>query len=85
MRKMRWTTAIAVALIVAGCSSKEAPPDQTATTAPSGHGAYANCLREHGVSAPPGSVAGPPPGTGQDTWHKATQACATLAPGPEAS
>jgi hypothetical protein len=63
---------IAAAVIVAGCSS------------PNGHGAYAKCLQEHGISAPPGPVAGPPPGTDQDSWHKATQACASLAPGPSA-
>ena len=84
MRKMFWATVIAVAVMMAGCSSKEAPPEQSSTTAPSGHGAFASCLHEHGVSAPPGPVAGPPPGTDEGTWKKAEQACASLAPGPDA-
>jgi hypothetical protein len=84
MPKIMWATAIAAAVMVAGCSSNEAPPEQSTTQAPTGHGAYASCLHEHGVSAPPGPVAGPPPGTDGDTWHKATQACASLAPGPDA-
>ena len=84
MPKILWATAIAAAVMVAGCSSNEASPEQSTTQAPTGHGAYASCLHEHGVSAPPGPVAGPPPGTKEDTWHKATQACASLAPGPDA-
>jgi hypothetical protein len=82
MRKAGWAAVIAAAVMVAGCSSKGAPPEQSSTPSPtSGHGAYANCLHEHGVSAPP--VAEPPPGTDENTWHKATQACASLAPGPD--
>ncbi len=84
MRGIRWAAVIAAAAMIAGCSSTQAPPEQSSTPAPNGHGAYANCLHEHGVSAPPGPVAGPPPGTDQETWHKATQACASLAPGPDA-
>ncbi len=38
-------------------------------------------LEASGLAAP---VAGPPPGTDEATWHKATQACASLAPGPDA-
>lgn len=84
---MRKTTVAAViaaaAVIMAGCSSHEAEPEQSSSTQPlSGHGAYANCLHEHGISAPPGPVAGPPPGTDEHAWHEATQACAALAPGP---
>ena len=82
MLKIRLAAVIAAAVIVAGCSAKETPPEQSTTPAPSGHGAYAKCLQEHGISALPGPVAGPPAGTDQGTWHKATQVCASLAPGP---
>ncbi len=91
MRRVGLAAVLAAAAIVAGCSSNEAPSEQssseqssTQAPAPSGHGAYAGCLHEHGVSAPPGPVAGPPPGTDEATWKKAEQACASLAPGPEA-
>ena len=84
MPRIRLAAVIAAAVIVAGCSSKDTPPEQSSTPAPSGHGAYAKCLQEHGISAPPGPAAGPPADTDQGTWHKATQACASLAPGPSA-
>lgn len=86
MRKIRLAAVLAAAVVVAGCTSTQAPPEESSTQAPapSGHGGYASCLHEHGVSAPPGPVAGPPPGTDEATWHKATQACASLAPGPDA-
>jgi hypothetical protein len=86
MRRVRLAAVLAAAVIVAGCSSNEAPSKESSTQspAPSEHGSYASCLHEHGVSAPPGPVAGPPPGTDEATWHKATQACASLAPGPDA-
>ena len=94
MRRIGLAAVMAAAAIVAGCSTNEATPEQSSTQAPeqsstqapepSGHGAYANCLHEHGVSAPPGPVAGPPPGTDEATWKKAEQACASLAPGPDA-
>ena len=85
MPNIRLATVLAAAVIVAGCSSNEAPSEQSSTQAPapSGHGAYASCLHDQGVSAPPGPVAGPPPGTDEATWQKATQACASLAPGPD--
>jgi hypothetical protein len=84
MAKIRLAAVFAAAVIIAGCSSNDTPPEQSSTQAPSGHGAYANCFHEHGISAPPGPVSGPPPGVDQDTWHKATQSCASLAPGPDA-
>jgi hypothetical protein len=84
MRRVRFAAVIAAAMIVAGCSSKETPPEHSTTPAPGGHGAYAKCLQEHGISAPPGPVAGPPAGTDQNAWHQATQACASMAPGPSA-
>jgi hypothetical protein len=84
MRKIKWAAVIAAAVMIAGCSSKAAPPEQSTTPAPNGHGAYAKCLQDHGVSAAPGPAVGPPPGTDEPTWHKATEACASLAPGPSA-
>jgi hypothetical protein len=86
MRRVGLAAVLAGAVIIAGCSSNEAPSKESSTQAPapSGHGAYSNCLHEHGVSAPPGPVAGPPPGTDEATWKKAEQACASLAPGPDA-
>ena len=71
--------------ILAGCSSNP-PADQTTTeqseVAPTGHGSLAQCLSEHGVPSAPGPAAGPPPGVDPDTWDKAMQTCASLAPGP---
>jgi hypothetical protein len=86
MRRIGLGAVLAAAVIVAGCSSNTAPSEESSTQAPpsSGHGGYASCLHDHGISAPPGPVAGPPPGTDEATWHKATQACASLAPGPDA-
>jgi hypothetical protein len=86
MRAVRFAAVVAAAVVIAGCSSNEASPQESSTQspAPNGHGGYASCLREHGVSAPPGSVAGPPPGADEATWKKAEQACASLAPGPDA-
>ena len=86
MRRVGLAAVLAAAVVIAGCSSNEAPSKESSTQAPApsgGHGAYANCLHEHGVSAPPGPVAGPPPGTDEATWKKAEQACASLAPGPD--
>lgn len=89
MRRLALTAVLAAAVIVAGCSSNEAPSKESSSTqtpaSTSGHGAYANCLHEHGVSAPPGPIAGPPPGTDEATWKKAEQACASLAPGPNSN
>ncbi|WP_123026060.1 hypothetical protein [Mycolicibacterium stellerae] len=85
MNRVRLAAVLTAAVVVAGCSSSnDAPSPESSTPAPSGHGAYAKCLQEHGVSAPPGPVAGPPPGSDEATWHKATEACASMAPGPDA-
>jgi hypothetical protein len=75
---------LAATAVLAGCSAQDsAPPPQTSTsTAPSGHGSFAHCLEEHGVPAPPGPVAGPPPGVDAQAWQQAMQSCSTLAPGP---
>jgi hypothetical protein len=83
-RRVRLAPVLAAAVIVAGCSSNDTPSQEFSTKVPSGHGAYAKCLQEHGISAPPGPVAGPPPGSDEQTWHKAAQACGSLAPGPDA-
>lgn len=86
MREIRLATVLVAAVIVAGCSSNSTPSEESTTEspAPTGHGAYASCLHDNGVSAPPGPVAGPPPGTDEATWKKAEKACASLAPGPDA-
>jgi hypothetical protein len=34
------------------------------------------------VPIAPGPAVGPPPGVDQDIWHRAMQACSSLAPGP---
>jgi len=74
---------LAAAGLLAACSPNTPPPEQTSTSgAPTGHGGFAHCLSEHGVPIAPGPAAGPPPGVDQDTWHKAMEACSTLAPGP---
>ena len=84
MRKVWLAAVLTATAIVAGCSSNEGPSEESSTTQTPGHGAYASCLHEHGVSAPPGPVAGPPPGTDEDKWDTAAAACAELAPGPSA-
>jgi hypothetical protein len=76
---------MAAGLLAAGllsaCGSAPAPAPTTSTQPTAQHGAYAQCLAEHGVPTPP---AGPdaPPGVDQQTWAKAQQACASQAPGP---
>jgi hypothetical protein len=74
MRALSLAAGFAAAVLLAGCSST--------SVAPTGHGGFAHCLSEHGVSIAPGPAAGPPPGVDQDTWHRAMQACSSLAPGP---
>jgi len=86
---------VAAAALAGGavaCSSSTTPSDRpgtSSTAVPAEHGAFAHCLTEHGVPAPPNGgpagpqpVNGPPPGVDQDTWDKAMQACSSLAPGP---
>ena len=73
----------AAALGATACSSDSASTEQSPTSVlPTGHGAFARCLTEHGVPAGPGPTSGPPPYVDQDTWRKAMQACSTLGPGP---
>jgi hypothetical protein len=73
----------AAAALLAACSSNPPPAQQSPTAdTPTGHGGFAHCLSEHGVPTGPGPMAGPPPGVDQSSWHRAMQACASLAPGP---
>lgn len=73
----------AVALMIAGCSSKSEPSQQE-TPAPAAHGSLAECLHANGVpkSAGPAIALGRPDGVDQAVWDKAMQACSTLGPGP---
>jgi hypothetical protein len=83
MRARSLAVAVAAAVLLAGCSSSTPPAQQSSTSvAPTGHGGFAHCLSEHGVSIAPGPAAGPPPGVDPDTWQRAMQACSSLAPGP---
>ncbi len=78
-----WLVAVAVAGLLAGCSSSDEPPSTPSTeTTQSGHGSLAQCLSEHGVPSAPGPGAGPPPGVDPATWEQAMAACSSLAPGP---
>lgn len=75
--------AVAVAFIATACSSDTAPPEPNPTSdEPAAHGTFAECLDSHGVPAPPGPAAGPPPGVDHETWQQAMQSCSSLAPGP---
>jgi hypothetical protein len=83
VRAIRIAAGIVAAGLLAACSSNTASPEQSTTSvAPTDHGAFAHCLSQHGVPTAPGPAVGPPPGVDQDTWHKAMQACSSLAPGP---
>ena len=65
--------------LVSACGSEAPAPTSTQPTPQ--HGAYAQCLVEHGVPTPPAGPAAPP-GVDEQTWAKAQQACAGQAPGP---
>jgi len=83
VRALALAAALAAAGLLAACSSNTAPAEQPSTSvAATGHGGFAHCLSEHGVPTAPGPALGPPPGVDQDTWHRAMQACSSLAPGP---
>ena len=83
MRAISLAAVFAAAGLLAACSSTTPAREQSSTSvAPTGHGAFAHCLSEHGVPMPPGPVAGPPPGVDQAAWHRAMEACSSLAPGP---
>ncbi|WP_235892701.1 hypothetical protein [Mycolicibacterium hodleri] len=73
-------------VLTASCGSSTSPPPEpvpTSTQPTTGHGAYASCLAENGVSTPPVGP-GTPPGVDEQVWAKAQQACADEAPGPPA-
>jgi len=83
VRAVSLAAGFAAAGLLAACSSNTPPGEQSPTSvAPTAHGGFAHCLSEHGVPTAPGPAAGPPPGVDQDTWHRAMQACSSLAPGP---
>jgi len=83
VRALTVAAGIAAAGLLAACSSNTPAPEQVSTSvAPTGHGGLAHCLSEHGVPAETGPAVGPPPGVDAATWHRAMQACASLAPGP---
>jgi hypothetical protein len=72
----------AAALFTASCASPTEPQPPPTTPQPAtGHGSYASCLADHGVSTPPAGP-GAPPGVDPQTWAKARVACADKAPGP---
>jgi hypothetical protein len=72
----------ACGLFTASCASSSDPQPAPTTTAPAaGHGSYASCLAEHGVTTPPAGP-GAPPGVDPQTWSQAQAACADKAPGP---
>ena len=73
-----------VALVLAACSGKQAPPEPSTTNAPSTHGSLAECLEAQGIteSSGPAAVLGPPAGVDPAAWDKAMQACSEFAPGP---
>lgn len=76
---------LAAAGALAACSAPtESPGESTPTSAvPSvGHGSYAYCLSQHGISAPPGPASGPPPGVDAADWEAAMAECSALTPGP---
>lgn len=82
MRRAPLAGMLLAAGLLAGCSSQATEPEPAPTTQPAaGHGSYASCLSEHGVSTPPAGP-GAPPGVDPQVWATAQQACADKAPGP---
>ena len=84
MRRTVLAAGVLAAGVLAACSSGPAPapePESTTSQPAAGHGAYASCLAEHGISTPPAGPAAPP-GVDPQTWATAQQACADRAPGP---
>ncbi len=88
MTALRTAAAVSAALLVAACSSNQAPSQPTTADwePPPAHGTLADCLKANGVAETGGApvVLGPPAGVDQGTWDTAMKACATLAPGPAA-
>lgn len=79
MRRTLLLAGLVTAGLLTACGSPTEPAESPAAT--TGHGAYAECLAEHGISTP---AAGPvaPSGVDPQTWAEAQQACADKAPGP---
>ena len=79
---------IAAALMVTGCSGKQAPseptPAPTPTNPASAHGSLAECLKSQGISESSGAAAvlGPPAGVDPAAWDAAMKECSDFAPGP---
>jgi hypothetical protein len=82
VRALLQVVAIVAAGLVTACSSNTAEQPATSSVVPTGHGTLAHCLSEHGVPSAPAPAMGPPAGVDQGTWHRAMQACSSLAPGP---
>lgn len=84
MRRLAATVAVfgAFGTALAGCSSDEPPTESPPTSAKPTHGAFANCLSEHGVPAATGPQVAPPHGVDAASWQRALHACSSLAPGP---
>lgn len=85
------TTFVTIASVAAGsaCAGTASAPETTTTPtttsttlAPASHGAFGECLRQHGVSEPVAGPAGPPVGVDLGTWDNAMRACGSLAPAP---
>nr|WP_284224694.1 MULTISPECIES: hypothetical protein [unclassified Mycolicibacterium] len=82
MRSRFLAAAVAGAALLSSCSSETpASPTQTSPSPSTGHGTYASCLAENGVSTPPAGP-GAPAGVDAQTWANAREACADEAPGP---
>ena len=84
-RPLGTAAAFSAVVLIAACSSKQAPSQPTTTEPmPSSHGSLAECLKANGVpdAGGPAAVLGPPAGVDQGAWDKAMKACSTLAPGP---
>ncbi|HET7741224.1 MAG TPA: hypothetical protein VFL67_11295 [Mycobacterium sp.] len=84
MRPTHLLVALAAAVLLTSCGAAAEPAQSPSPSAPAtsnGHGGYAECLAEHGISTPPAGPAAPP-GVDPQTWVDAQRACAGKAPGP---
>jgi hypothetical protein len=82
-RLIAGAVAAGVALGLAACSGKQAPPTtepEPATT----HGSLAECLKAQGIPETSGAAAvlGPPAGVDPAAWDAAMKQCSDFAPGP---
>jgi len=87
-RLIAGAVAAGVALGLAACSGKQAPPrtePEPATTQPTAaHGSLAECLKAQGIPETSGAAAvlGPPTGVDPAAWDAAMKQCSEFAPGP---